>query len=218
MKKKILIALLLMIPFAVNATSNTGGCDNSLFVQYQKASMNIEYETSYNKNKKEYTIKFYNIIKGLYLSYNSEVFSSSEEKNFEVTIKNLSEGNSLNIYVNTNETTCNSNLRTIQISLPYYNTIYDNSKCNGYRNKLTICTSKFLNYKPTEDLLDSMIKNYNNSIPVEEPEDPDINRTILDDIKDFTVRWGIQILLVVISSSVTILIFNGKLRKVKHGI
>lgn len=217
MKKKILIALLLMIPFAVNATSNTGGCDYSLFVQYQKLAGNVQYETSYSKSDKAYSVTFYNVTYNkLKIILESTAYQSDEEG--KLTINKLAEGSTLSFIVDSSDLNCSQSLSTIVVTLPYYNTIYDNSKCNEYRNKLTICTSKFLNYKPTEDLLDSMIKNYNNSIPVQEPEDPDSDRTILDDIKDFTVRWGIQILLVVISSSVTILIFNGKLRKVKHGI
>lgn len=215
MKRKILFVLLLLMPFMVSAKDVA--CDYTLFVEYQKAAMNIDYETSYSIKNKTFTVTFYNIINGIYLSYNGITYSGIGNDN-QVTINDLGEGQTVSIMVNTNETTCSTSLRTIQISLSYYNTVYDNSKCDKYRNKLTICKSKFLNYKPTEDLLDSIIENYNNSIPVEEPDEPDTPRTFLDDIKDFTINYGIQILLIVVSSTVTILIFNAKLRKIKHGI
>ena len=63
-----------------------------------------------------------------------------------------------------------------------------------------------------------MIENYSKTIPTDKPEDPDANRTIFDDIIDFTINWGIEILLIAVSSGVTIFLFNAKLRKIKHGI
>ena len=56
MKKKILVVvLLLLMPFIVNADDGNG-CDYSLFVEYQKAAMNIEYETSYSMKDETFSI------------------------------------------------------------------------------------------------------------------------------------------------------------------
>lgn len=220
MKKKILVVLLLLIPFMVNAKEDGNGCDYSLFVEYQKAAMNIEYETSYSMKDETFSITFYNIVKHMHLNLDNNVYTPMGTDSSEVTVSNLQQGKTVKFAVNTSadNTNCNSSLRTIAISLPYYNKFYGSDKCKEYKNKLTICSSKFLEYKTTEDLLDSMIENYTNSIPVDEPEDPDANRTIFDDIIDFTINWGIEILLVAVSSGVTIFLFNTKLRKIKHGI
>lgn len=222
MKKKIILVLFLVMPILVNAknTNSTSNCDYSIFIEYQKAAMNIEYETSYSVKDKTFSIKFYNIMKGIYLNHDNTIYSTSESEENEVVINGLSEGQTIKFAVNSSadNTNCNSSLRILQVTLPFYNTFYGTAKCGEYKNKLTICSSKFLDYKPTEELLDSMIDNYNNTIPTVTPDDPEVNRTFLDDILDFTVQWGIQILLIVVSSVVTILLFNGKLRKIKHGI
>lgn len=222
MKKKIILVLFLVMPILVNAknTNSTSNCDYSIFIEYQKAAMNIEYETSYSVKDKTFSIKFYNIMKGIYLNHDNTIYSTSESEENEVVVNGLSEGQTIKFAVNSSadNTNCNSSLRILQVTLPFYNTFYGTAKCGEYKNKLTICSSKFLDYKPTEELLDSMIDNYNNTIPTVTPDDPEVNRTLLDDILDFTVQWGIQILLIVVSSVVTILLFNGKLRKIKHGI
>lgn len=222
MKKKIILVLFLVMPILVNAknTNSTSNCDYSIFIEYQKAAMNIEYETSYSVKDKTFSIKFYNIMKGIYLNHDNTIYSTSESEKNEVVVNGLSEGQTIKFAVNSSadNTNCNSSLRILQVTLPFYNTFYGTAKCGEYKNKLTICSSKFLDYKPTEELLDSMIDNYNNTIPTVTPDDPEVNRTFLDDILDFTVQWGIQILLIVVSSVVTILLFNGKLRKIKHGI
>ena len=222
MKKKIILVLFLVMPILVNAksTNSTSNCDYSIFIEYQKAAMNIEYETSYSVKDKTFSIKFYNIMKGIYLNHDNTIYSTSESEENEVVVNGLSEGQTIKFAVNSSadNTNCNSSLRILQVTLPFYNTFYGTAKCGEYKNKLTICSSKFLDYKPTEELLDSMIDNYNNTIPTVTPDDPEVNRTFLDDILDFTVQWGIQILLIVVSSVVTILLFNGKLRKIKHGI
>mgnify|MGYP004626405589 CR=1 FL=1 len=222
MKKKIILVLFLVMPILINAknTNSTSNCDYSIFIEYQKAAMNIEYETSYSVKDKTFSIKFYNIMKGIYLNHDNTIYSTSESEENEVVVNGLSEGQTIKFAVNSSadNTNCNSSLRILQVTLPFYNTFYGTAKCGEYKNKLTICSSKFLDYKPTEELLDSMIDNYNNTIPTVTPDDPEVNRTFLDDILDFTVQWGIQILLIVVSSVVTILLFNGKLRKIKHGI
>lgn len=217
MKKKKIIILLLMLPFFVNA--KTIDCDYDLFLEYQKASMNIDYEMFYSVKDKTFTIKFYNVLKNMYINYNSKVYSSALTDSTEVSIKGIEEGTTVKAIVNTSaeHTNCSSSLRSIQITLPYYNTLYGSEKCEEYKNKLSICSSKFLDYKATEDLLYEIIDNYNNTI---EPEPvPNPNRIfILDDILDFIAEWGIQVLLVIVSSTLTILLFNAKLRKIKHGI
>lgn len=218
MKKKLLIVLLLMMPFFIDAKSVD--CDYDLYLEYQKASMNIDYETSYSVKDKTFTIKFYNVLNNMYLNYASRVFSPALTESTEVSITGIKEGTTVKLSVNTSadHTNCSTSLRNIQITLPYYNKFYGSEKCEPYKNKLAICKSTFLDYEPTEDLLDDIINNYNNTI---EPEpEPDVNpdRTFLDDILDFTIEWGIQILLVAVSSALTVLIFNAKLRKIKHGI
>lgn len=212
MKKKVLLLLLILFPLYVNAED----CDRTVFLEYQKAASNIEYETSYSVKSGTFSIKFYNVINNMYLSRESNTYSPNGTT--EVVVDGIEQGVNAKFDVSTTATTCNSSLTSIIVTLPYYNKYYGSSECKDYSNKISICSSKFVNYEPTEELLESMINNYNNGIVPEEPEVPSRTKTILNDILDFTYNWGIEVLLVVVSSVSTIIIFNARLRKVKHGI
>ena len=61
------------------------------------------------------------------------------------------------------------------------------------------------------------VKNYDGIKP-NDPTPDDPNKTFIDDVVDFMKDWGIQILIVIVVSVITIIPFNAKLRKIRHGI
>ena len=74
-----------------------------------------------------------------------------------------------------------------------------------------------MTYKPTNELFEMQVKNYDGIKPNgTTPDDP--NKTFIDDVVDFMKDWGIQILIVIVVSVITIIPFNAKLRKIRHGI
>lgn len=211
MKKNIIILLLtILFPNVVSAA-----CDAKAFVQYQKLADNVTYETSYSKSANKFSVTFYNVVPGLYITDSTNYYSADLEN--IIYISNIEEGKSVSYIINTSETDCGSLIKTISINFPYYNTFYETDRCDEYKGKLSICSSQFLNYKPTLDIFELQVKNLG-GIELEKPiQEPD-NRTIIDDIVDFMKDWGIQIAIVVVVSVITIIPFNAKLRKVKHGI
>lgn len=212
MKKKILIVLLMIVfPNVVFAAS----CDTKVYVQYQKLADNINYETSYSKSSNKFTITFYNVVSGLSITNGSSSYSGGEDN--IVTISDVSEGAIISYKINTSVTECGSSLKSINITLPYYNTFYESERCYEYIDKLSICSSQFLTYKPSLELFQLQVKNYNGMQP-DNPEPEPESRTFLDDVVDFMKDWGIQILIVVVVSVITIIPFNAKLRKIRHGI
>lgn len=212
MKKKIiLLFLMIMFPNFISAAT----CDTKLFVQYQKLADNIDYETSYSKSANKFTIKFYNVVPGLYIFGNAIHYNGDSEN--IVTIKNVDEGSNVSYTINTSVTDCGSMLKTINVSFPYYNTFYDTDRCEEYKNKLSICSSQFLTYKPSLELFELQVKNLGGINPIL-PDDVDESKTFIDNVIDFMKDWGIQILIVVITSAITIIPFNAKLRKIRHGI
>ena len=212
MKKKIMILLLVIIfPNIVLAAT----CDTKKHVQYQKLAENIDYEKSYSKSTNKFTITFYNVVEGLYLSNGSNSYTRNDD-NIAIA-SNIDEGSNISFAINTTMTNCGSILKTINITLPYYNTFYDTDRCEEYKDKLNICSSQFLTYKPTNELFEMQVKNYGGIKP-DDPTPDDPNKTLIDYCVDFMKDWGIQILIVIVVSVITIIPFNAKLRKIRHGI
>ena len=61
------------------------------------------------------------------------------------------------------------------------------------------------------------VKNYGGITP-DDPTPDNPNKTFLDDVIEFMQDWGIQIGIVIVVSVLTIIPFNAKLRKIRHGI
>lgn len=212
MRKKIIILLLMvMFPNIIFATT----CDTKKQVQYQKLAENINYETSYSKSTNKFTIIFYNVVEGLYLSNGSNSYTGNGDN--IATVSNIDEGSSIAFAINTIATNCGSILKTINLTLPYYNTFYDTDRCEEYKDKLSICSSQFLTYRPTNELFEMQVKNYGGITP-DDPTPDNPNKTFLDDVIEFMQDWGIQIGIVIVVSVLTIIPFNAKLRKIRHGI
>jgi len=210
--KKILFILLLMIPFAINAD-----CDINKWNDQNKLASNITYDGVFYKDTMTYTIVFYNVYNGMYLSYNNDIYNPDSQN--EVTISGVKQGEYAVILVNSALDNCTPLLRTINITLGYYNTLRDSAECASYVNKLSICTDTYLSYEPTVGLRKSMIDNYNKTLSSsEEKKVEDEEETILDSLKSFTDTWGIPIILVLVVSLITAAIFRSKFSKIQHGI
>lgn len=212
MKKKIIVLfLMIMFPNIISAST----CDAKVFVQYQKLADNINYETSYSKSTSKFSITFYNVVSGLYISDGNKYYSGNDEN--IVTLNNVDEGSNFAYIINTSVTECGSMLKTINVTFPYFNTFYDTDRCEEYKGKLGICSSQFLSYKPSLELFELQVKNYN-GIGKDEPEPDPVDKTFIEYIIDFAKDWGIQVLIVIVVSIITIIPFNAKLRKIRHGI
>lgn len=211
--KKIILLFFLLFPFLINAES----CDYSKLEEYNALASNINYDVKYNQNTKMFDIYFYNVYQKIYFSYNSRIY---HDNNNEIVIKNINEGEYINIKVYAPVENCNSFVRTINIVTQYYNPYYNDQRCDDYKNILSICKSEFLTYKPTNELLNSAINNYNNSYE-EKREEKEVETkeiTLLTSIKEFAMNWGIQLILGLLTSILTIIFFKNKFRKIKHGI
>lgn len=212
MEKKIVLLLILMIFPSI--ILNAAMCDATEYVKYQKLAENVTYETSYSKSSKTFEIKLYNVYNGLYISFDGIAYPTTYDN--KVFISDIKEGQNISFSVNTNDTGCGDLLKSFYINLPYYNSFYESSRCDDYKDKLAICSSQFLSYQPTNELFELQLKNYSGINDQLEEEEKD--KTIIEIIVDFVKDWGVKILLVVISSIITIIPYNIKLRKIKHGI
>lgn len=216
MKKKLFIILCLILMIS-NVKAE---CSTSRRNELKALSRDITYETSYSMGNKTFEVTFYNVFPGLLLKYNNNVYNGDFSDDYSVTIKNLSEGEYLTINVIDSEG-CNETMNTIFITLPYYNLFFGTQKCEEYVSKLKLCSSKFLSYRLTEEILDDAIKSLDTKItPVEKPDNTKTStwQKIIDTVKTFFTNWGINIIVFIVFGSITVIICENIYRKVKHGI
>lgn len=216
MKKKLFIILCLFLMIS-NVKAE---CSTTRRNELKALARDITYETSYSIGNKTFEVTFYNVFPGLLLKYNNNVYNGDFSDDYSVTIKNLSEGEYLTINVIDSEG-CNETMNTIFITLPYYNLFFGTQKCEEYVSKLKLCSSKFLSYRLTEEILDDAIKSLDTKIDL--VEKPDNTKTstwqkIVDTVKTFFIDWGINIIVFIVFGSITVIICENIYRKVKHGI
>lgn len=195
-------------------------CTDSKYNELKGLASDITYETSYSMSSKTFTVTFYNVFPGMYLMINKNVYISNGSDNYAVTLSGQEEGKYLTVYVEASGD-CTGTLNTIFITLPYYNSFFRTQKCEPYEDKLKLCSSKFLSYRLTEEILDDAIAQIDKKIdPVVVPETPKktIFELIVDAAKDFFFSWGINIIVFVVFGAITALIGNKIFKKVKHGI
>lgn len=210
--KKVILFLLLFIPILIKADT----CDYAKHNEYDVLSSNIKYEMKLNKEKNTYTITLLNVYKDIYVTYNSKMYVQNSKN--EIIINNVTAGESLAIKVFSPSDDCADVLRTISIQTKYYNWLYNDERCDKYRNVLNICKYEYLSYPATEKLLTSAIKNYENAYVEPEKEAEEAEPTLLDNMKKLFISYGIPIILLVVTSLITVAVYKVKFRKLKHGI
>ena len=210
--KKIVIIILLIIPFIVNAKE----CDNKKHESFVKLSSNITYDNSYSKSLNAFNITIYNVVDGMYAEYDGKKYNQSD--NNTIVINKVAPGTKLSIDIFGNDN-CNQ-IRTLIINEPYYNKYYGSTECRKYVGKLLMCSSQFTSVEVTKSLLDKSIYNYEHSINQKTSNDkkPTGGNSFLGELTSFLTNWGIKIVLAVLSTIFSIVLFSGKYRKVKHGI
>ncbi len=209
--KKALLFILLIIPFIAYADE----CDKDKHKEFLILSENITYDNNYSKSSSSFTITIYNVFDGMYAKYNKVTYKSDDENT--ITIEKIPGGENVNIDIYGKDN-CSS-LKRIIVNEPYYNKYYGSSLCEGYENKLLMCSSQFTSTEVTRSTLEKAIYNYDHSIKsTDNKKEEETEETFASKFTAFITSWGIKIALAVISTIFSISLFNDKYRKVKHGI
>ena len=212
--KKIALVILLMIPFVINAEE----CNKEKHKEYINLSSNITYDNNYSKSSNSFTITIYNMFEGMYAKYDKKEYKPGKDNT--IVIEKISGGEKLSIDIYGNDG-CDSSVKRIIVNEPYYNKYYGTTICNGYENKLVMCSSQFTSVEVTKSILDKAIYNYNHNINQKTSKDkePVVQEpTFLSKATEFLTNWGIKIALAIASTILSISLFSDKYRKVKHGI
>ena len=212
-KIRYIILLILMFPIMINAS-----CDYKKLQEHTKLSNDIYYEIEYLEKSNKFNVKINNLYEGLYIKYNEDIYTGNSSN--EVVIKDIEEGTNMAITVNSNARDCDSFIKSIIIKIEYYNEYYDSVMCNKYKDKLTVCSKKYLPYKINQSLFNNIISNYekNNVIDDKKDEKKVEEKDLYDNVQDFLSEWGIIIILMILSALISSIIFRIKFRKIKHGI
>ena len=130
--KKWLIVILLICPVLLKAQ-----CNYNKHTEYTNYADLITYETEYSKSESKFTVTFYNVIKGLSFKIGKLTYEPNEKDT--IVLDNIEEGKVLDIYIYGNDG-CNSQVKNLNVTLPYYNPFYGTEICKGYE-MLTLCSS-----------------------------------------------------------------------------
>ncbi len=211
--KKLVLTILLIMPFFVNAEDT---CDKEKHKEYVNLSSSITYDNNFSLSANAFTITLYNVFDGMYAKYNDKKYTPSSDN--IITIKDIKGGEKvfIDIFANDNCTA----VKRIIVNEPYYNKYYGSKECNGYENKLVMCSSQFTSVEVTKSRLEKAIYNYNHNISQQttKEEEPKNEVTFISKLTQFLTKWGIRIILAIISTILSISLFSDKYRKVKHGI
>ena len=210
--KKIVLLLVLMLPLFVYADE----CDKEKHQEFLKLSESITYDNSYSKSANSFTITIYNVFDGMHAEYKDQKYKPLSDNTIIVEDIPCGEKVSIDIYGNDN---C-SGLKRIVLNEPYYNKYYGSSLCEGYENKLLMCSSQFTSVEVTKSVLEKSIYNYNHNISQKTTKEKVVvkEETLFSKVTLFLRSWGIRIILAIISTILSISLFSEKYRKVKHGI
>ncbi len=214
MKKKInkkILLLILLFPLFISAKE----CDRVAHEEYLDLAPNITYDRNYSKSNSSFSIIIYNIFDGMYINYSKRTYNPDNEN--KVTIDNIPEGTNVTIDIYANDG-C-SQIKQINLKLPYFNQYYGEAECRGYGTKIAECSAQFTTSKVTLKIVQEAKHNYDDGRyqfhPKEEVEE---DNSLFKKIKAFIEEWGIKILLAVVTFFVSSTIYNAKFRKIKHGI
>ncbi len=207
----VILALLLIFPIFIKAD-----CNYNKHTEYMKYANYITYETEYSLGENKFTVKFYNVIKGLSFKIGKTTLTPDEDDT--ITITDVAEGKILDIYIYGADG-CSSQAGNITVTLPYYNPYYGAEICKGYE-QLNLCASRFTTSKATKEMIEKTKANYDNIIiqraEVNETEPVIVN--VVNKIKDIFINYVLKVLLALGSAALTIVYYNNKLLKVEHGI
>lgn len=203
--KKLVLFITLFFPLILNAE-----CDYKSEKELSELSIYIDYSYEYNEVKNDFDVTITNLQNLFSVEYNNKKY----DLNNKITINSIELGENIQIDIKGSVySNCpNQSFRILNISLPYLNPYYNSDKCKGYE-KLSVCYSRFLNFKISSETFKNALKREQKE---QQNEETKINQ-ILESVFSFFKENYIKILLVVITSIIWFVIYKNKYRKSKHG-
>ena len=208
--KKILLVILMLFPLVLDAE-----CTYKEKYELNALASYINYSYDYNRNTELFTITLYNVDEKVEIRYENAVYYP---ENGQILIENIAPGSrlSLDVYSTINNECYNEYLRVIYISVPYYNTFYGSILCEGHED-LDICNSEFLGYKISNKTFILLLNNDQFSLKEDEEKvEEEIDEVWYENVFVFFQDYYIKILVTIVTTVVTVSIYNVLYRKIRH--
>lgn len=211
--KKIILFFLSIFLFINSSALTYGGCDYSTVSRMKSivSNINISYDYKMVNNEVSFSVTLNNLTNDIYFydTNTHKTYYYSNTNNGELTINNYS-GYSGNYKFYSNNNNCRGiSLGTKYYSFPSYNKYYNHSFCLDVPN-YSLC-QKWANVNYSQEEFEKMILDYmNKEGEVEEEIIIEYEKTFLDEIVEFYVKYYYIILGILILVCTTIIIIYNK--------
>lgn len=203
MSKKLLL-LVLIFPISVKAA-----CTSGELTRLKNFSSNVNTYYDYNEQESKFNVTVYNLSNELKIvNKNDNNVYQTNDKLGQINIGNLNPGENIILGVYPKDGECNDyRIRTIYVTLPYYNKYYTDEVCKN--NSSNLC-SKWVNTSGyTYEEFVSKVKKEQQQEEVITPEpEPVVNKYgFFDFLGDFYIPI---LLFIIISGSIAIYFLDKK--------
>lgn len=210
--KKVLFTI---ITFLVFTTFVNAECTYTNKKDYNTLASYVDYVYDYNFSNDTFKVTIYNMVD----DFSVDTTASYHYERKDIVIDNVKSGSTVKVTIVVSSDPCmGEKLRVLNVKVPYINSFYGSSSCQGYEN-LSVCSSKFLDYQINESNFYSIINSSkidHNKKEEEKKEEPEVS--LLEKAVEFLMNIYIPVIVVIISSLITFLILRPIYRKIEHGI
>lgn len=207
----------LLVIFFLSIVSLKAECSYKDIKELSTLASYIYTDYVYNENG-TFSLTYYNLSDRMAINYKG-VYGSNGGT---VTLNDLVGGSQIvaTIEIKYEDECYGEKLRTITTNIPYLNEFYNRSECTDHMD-LNVCSSRFLDYKLTESTFQSLL-NKSEEIRKQDEEEEEkpamIKKSFLEKAIDTVKKYYIPAILVILSSTITYIVFSRIFRKIKHGI
>lgn len=179
----------------------------------------IKTNYEYNEETKKFDITVTNLTDKFNVFYENKIYEPSSGV---VIISGIDEGTrfSADVVVSVKSDCFNDKPRMLFANIPYLNQFYKSNLCIGHES-LTVCSSRFLDYKISENNFLKLIKDdnkVNEDINEDEVKVEEEKPGIIDKTVEIVKNYSIPFVIVVVVSGLTISFYSVIIRKIKHGL
>ena len=209
--KKFLLLIIVLFPILVSAK-----CDVNKNNEYiSTLAPQITYDNHFNSSTKDYTLTVFNIPNGFFAVSNNRRFYPDNEG--KIVFNGIRQGANITISIYASNE-CNA-IKYIGKTEDYYNPFYNSEICLGYEDKLTYCAYEFTSSQITKEIIEKAKYNYEHTYSQETKNREEKKElSFIELVKLYISKWWVKVLLSALTTIISIVIYNAKFRKIKHGI
>lgn len=218
MKKKIIFTLIIFVVQirSINALSYSG-CEYSIISRLKSfvSNINVSYDYHIINDEAYFDITLSNIPNEVYMEDANTNIKYYNFNNGEIIIRNYNKHSAKYIFYSTDSNCDGVSLGSRYITLPIYNIYYGSESCKDIPN-FSLC-KKWINKIYGTSEFETLVNKYKESLKEDEEIEQNIEyqKTLLDRIVDFYVKYYYILLIGIIVICGSIIIINRQKNKFK---